>query len=172
MSKELKLENKWVYLSFAVGALYYLAYYFKFPNSYSAVVSFILLTLLIKNFKKIEGLKVIIYSLFISIVTLAISMMGSSSIVAGLIILALNLIILLLMIVGLKGFRIWGLYLSIVMFLIGLISVFNAVIGYDVQYFSWTAQNIIFNLKIFAAMSFSITSIAFLIKHRKAFGSK
>jgi len=169
MAKELKFEDKWVYLSLAIGALYYVAYYFKFPNSYSTVVSFVMLTLLIRNFKKIEGLKVIIYSLIISIMTLAISMIGYQSIMASLVMLSLNLAVFLLMIFGLKGLRKWGFYLSIVMFIIGFVAIFSNIIGYDVQYFSWTAPNIVYNLNMISSLAFSMTSTYFLIKFRKSF---
>jgi len=173
MPKELKFENKYIYLSFAAGALYYLAYYFKFPNSYGLAVSFILLTLLIRNFKKIEGTKIIIYSLIISLITLALSMgTGTSSLQLKLVILSLNIAITLLMIFGLKGLRKWGLYLSVTMVLIGLISVLSTTVTYNAQYFGWTLPNVMFNLKIIAAMSFSIASMVFLIKFRKSFSSK
>ena len=173
MAKELKIENKYVYLSFAVGILYYLAYYLKFPNSYSAIVSFALLTLLIKNFKKIDGLKIVICSLIISLITLASSLtIGSYPLMTWLTIFLLNLMILLLMVFGLKGFKKWAFYLSVIMLALGVISVFGTIVNYDAQYFIWTIQNVIFNLKVIASISFSLAAIIFLMKFRKAFSFK
>ena len=121
MPKELKLNNKFVYLSFAAGALYYLAYYFKFPNSYSFILSFIFLTLLIKNFKKISGLEIIIYSLIVSLITLAPSInAGPYSFFTRVVLFLLNVLILLLMIFGLKSFKKWAQIFSAAVFCWGL----------------------------------------------------
>jgi hypothetical protein len=128
--------------------------------------------LLIKNFKKLEGLKVIIYSLVISLLTLALSLAGSATMASGMIILSLNIILTLLMIFGLRGLKKWGLYLSITITLLGLVSILGNIIIYDVQAFKWTLPNLIFNFKIMAASAFSIVSLMFLIKFRKNFSSK
>lgn len=171
--KGLKLENKYIYLSFAAGLIYYLASYFKFPNSYGAVVSFILLTLLIMNFKKIDGLKIIICSLIISLITLAPSLNeGTASLFVRVIILLLNLLIIILMIFGLKDLKKWGFYLSIIFIVLGAIAVLINLIFYDATYFGWDLPNVIFNLKMIASLSFSVASLTFLIRFRKVFSSK
>lgn len=172
MPKDLKLSDKALYISFLAGALFYVAYYFKFPNSYSLLLSFIFLTLLIKNFKKIEGLKIIIYSLVISLITLAPSINIASSLARGISLFSLNAFILLLMIFGLKYMKKWAMVFSIIMLSLSWISVIIGIAAYDANYFGWTLQNVILNLKTFAAASLSLVSIAFLVRFRKSFSSR
>ena len=168
--KELKLENKYIYLAFAAGLLYYAAYYLKFPNSYSAIISLFMVSFLAMGFKKTDGLKVIICSLIISLMTLASSAFSTSlPITYQMMVFSINLVILLLMIFGLKSLRKWGYYLSIAIFSVSIINLILVLVGYNMTYFSWSIQGIAMNLKNVLSLAFAAASITFLIRFRKSF---
>jgi len=145
---KVKLEWKYVGLSVLAGLLYYLAYYLKFPNSYSAVVSLVLLFLLLKNFKSLNAVSIIIYSTIISAVILPMTVfLMPLSLTYQLIVLFVNLLLILVVSWGLYKTRRWAIILAIIV---------NLVSAYTLTYSA---------VLIFKQVAFNIYLALFLLRN-------
>jgi predicted neutral ceramidase superfamily lipid hydrolase len=165
---KIKLNLIYIILSILGGLLAYLAYSLKFPNTFNAIISIIFLVALIKNYKKISGINVLIYMLIMNAVITPLSaVLFPLNLIAQIIIFAINLIFIVALIIGLKSLKIWACYLALIAFILSAVNNIMALIT-SIPGVVFPAS-ILFILQIVLAVAFALTAFVYLIKSRKYF---
>lgn len=151
------------------AAMSYLAYYLRFPNSWTVLLMLVLSLALLKNFSSLRGVNVIIYSIIVTALLLPLNIFVLNVTLAYKIAaFIINLIIIIFVANGLRQMRKWGFYLTIIVFAFSLINIvmpiFSLLSKFDLTLpYSMTLANLIFSA------AFSVLSLAYLIKSRKYF---
>ena len=168
--KELNIKNKYILFALIAGLISYLAYFLRFPNSYSIIAITAFVILLARNFRKTGGLKVIVcYLLFSAVIVPLFLFLSEISIIYKIAMLIINLGIIGLSAVGLKKMKIWGVYLSIAIFFLSIINLISSLLLINSTYLSSGLPAILFIANTILAMAFLILSMAYLIKSAKNF---
>ena len=165
----MKLERKYLLISVAAGLLYYLAYFLKIPNSYSLIVSLMLLILLLKNFKTIKGTAIILYSMIISAVLIPMTIwLMPYSIYSRLGIIAFNFLIVFAIGFGLFKLKRWAMVLAIVANLLSAYQLVYSVIPVMATV-SFNVYVLLFILRNAASLLMTFAVIVYLLTFWKDF---
>jgi hypothetical protein len=166
---ELHMDFKHMMLIIVAALLSYLALLLRVSNTWSAIINITLLVLLLCFFKSKEGVLIIVSAMVLSVLTLPITVISmSAGLVPKIIIFVINLALLVLIALGLKHLKNWGFYLSIVVFILSIVSLAFITVPY-IQAFAWKLEYIAVVLRYLSMIIFYAASIWFLIKHRKYF---
>lgn len=169
-AKGLMLDFRYILLSVAAGLVYYVAYYFKFPNSFNIIVTLVLLAALIKGFKKVDGVKAIMYMMiYMAVIMPLLILIIPISFYFQIGLIALNWAILLMVITGLKELRIWG--FSLAQFVL-MFSVVNVLAVFELLITQPPAMNIfsiLFISRNVITFAFLVVSFIYLIRSVKHF---
>jgi hypothetical protein len=166
---EIHIEFKYIMLVILAAMINYVAYYLKYPNVWGSLVNIVLLGLLIYDFKNIDGLKVIVYSIILSILSLPITVfMLKIPLVYQLIVFLINTILMVVIAVGLKHLRKWGFYISIITFILSIASLVMMVWP-SINYFTPNIYYISLLLKQSISTIFYVLAIVYILKHRDYF---
>jgi hypothetical protein len=168
-SKDLHIGFKYILLIVIAVLLSYITLLLKIQNYWSVIVNIALILLLWYNFRTHEGVLVIVSAMILSALTLPITVFSlSRSQEVQLIVFSVNMILVLLMALGLKHLTKWGLYLSIVVFAVSVVSL--SIITYVyLASLSLSLFSVFALLKYLTQIIFYVTSVWFLLKHRKYF---
>jgi hypothetical protein len=175
----LKYNFKYVLLTLAASVISYVSVlnpYIKFPHVWTTILILGFLVLLLKNFKRIEGIKVLVYyvtwNLFI-LPTVFVGITGLNKIISAQIIfifitLMINLILFLFMIYGLMKLKKWGLYFSLVVLALFIVNTGIGLFVGSLNIFPSLSENS-FIIRNIVHLVFLILGFVYLIKVRKYF---
>ena len=167
--KDVHLKFHYIMFIIISAVISYLALFLKFPNEWSVIVNVVLLVLLICNFKSKEGLLVVISAMILSILTLPITILSlPSSLTVGLMIFVINIVLMVLIIFGLKHLKMWGLYLTLAVFALSIISLVFTSLSY-IQGFLPDLFYVSVLLRYLTMVLFYVLSGWFLLKHKGYF---
>ena len=166
---EIHIEFKYLMIVVLAAMLSYVAYYLKYPSTWAAILNIGLLVLLILDFHDINGVKVIIYAMILSVLSLPITVfLLNMPLLYQLIIFVINMVLMVFIAIGLKHLKRWGFYVAIVVFALSIVSLVAMILPVLGQ-FTWDQFFITLTLKQLFSGIFYALSIAYLIKHRNYF---
>lgn len=166
---EVKLEAKYIILTLIAAAISYLAYYLRFPNSWSVFLMLVFSIILLKNFNSIRGVNVVIYMIIFTALILPLNIFVLNvSIGYKITAFIINLIIINFVANGLKRLRKWGLYLSIIVFALSLINIAVSIFLLVSRFIS-TLSYYASLASLVSSLAFSLLSICYLIKSKGYF---
>ena len=167
--KALMLDFRYILLSVAAGLIYYVAYYFRFPNSFSIIVTLAFLAALIKGFKKVDGVKAIMYMMiYMAVIMPLLILIIPISFYFQIGLIALNWAILLLVITGLKELKMWGFYLTqfaLMFSMVNVLAVFELLITQPPIMNIFSILFISRNVLTFAFLAVSFIYLVRSVKH-------
>ena len=167
--KEIHIEFKYLMIIIFVAMLSYVLYYFKFPNTWAALINLTLVVLLIMDFKDIKGVKVIVYAMILSVLLLPTTVfMLNMPVIYQLIVFLVNITLMILIAIGLKNLRRWGYYLGIIIFILSVISLVLTTIP-ALKGFVWNQFFVTITLKQLTSAVFFALAAVYLLKHRRYF---
>ena len=167
--KKIKLEWKYVFLSLLAGALYYVAYLIKVPNSYSILVSLTLVSFLFMNFSDLKGVSIIIYSMIIAAMLLPKTIwLMPFNILAKIGILGINLFLIFVIIYGLVNLKRWAAVLSILTSLISTYQLVYAAI-FVLKATTFNIYVLLFIIRNFISLMLLFMIIVYLLTFWKKF---
>ena len=168
--KGILLEKRFIFLAILAGLLYYIAYYFRFPNSFAAAIGLVFLIALIKNLKTKKGISVLIYLMIFNAITMPLAIFSLKIYLAYQIIYSAFIIVLFcLMINGLRKLRKWAFYLTLFLFVISLLNSANLVISFIGEFLKLSM--IIFITRNVISLAFMIISVFYILKSKQYFKS-
>jgi len=149
--------------------LSYVAYYLKYPNTWTGLLDLCLLILLILDINDIKGVKVLVYGMVISIIALPITIFSLKvPLLYQLIIFVINIVLLGFIAVGLKSLKKWGYVLALIVFVLSIASLVMA-IWPAFSSATWSFNFIVLVLKQLFTVVFYAIGIVYLLKHRNYF---
>lgn len=165
MERGLKISAKSVIIALFLGLLVNVVYYISLAaiNIYTSVILLAFIVLLIKNFKKVEGIKFIIYFALFNLGTLTLFTFSKGITISAVFIFLINAIILLLIVIGLKRLKMWGVYLTIAGILVSIIRLGKILIS--LQTWRWLPYDFLISNSLAAV--FFIIALIYIITIRK-----
>ena len=168
-NEEIKIEFKYVLLTFVAALMGYIADFFRFPNSWTFALTLGFLILLIVNFNKRNGISILIYFMIWNALVLPLFIFSMKvALVSQILFLVINLVAYYLIISGLRRLKKWGFYLTIIVFALSLVNIIFALISSQTT-FVFNLPNMLVLAKNIILLVFLITSVAYVIKSKKSF---
>jgi len=162
--KEVSLDYRLILLSIGAGLLYYAAYYFKVPNSYTILLLLAFLIPLMKRFTSQEGMKPLIYMLiYTAVYSPLMVLVIPISIYFQLGLICFNWAILLMAISGFKQMRYWGMYVGSLALMTSAVTLMQI---FELTFSSAIPMNVfafIFMLKNILSLAFVLAAFAYLV---------
>jgi len=163
------IEFKHLMIIIIAAMLSYVAYYLKYPNTWTGLLDLCLLILLILDINDIKGVKVLVYGMVISIIALPITIFSLKvPLLYQLIIFVINIVLLGFIAVGLKSLKKWGYVLALIVFVLSIASLVMA-IWPAFSSATWSFNFIVLVLKQLFTVVFYAIGIVYLLKHRNYF---
>jgi len=166
----IKTEAEFIVASVILGILYYVAYFLKFPNTYTIFVYVIFLAALIKDFNNEKGIDVLIYLIMFSIIILPLMTFIQGNINIYLISsFVIAMTALVFAIIGLRNMRKFGFYLTIILFGFSLISTIYLMIPFFKAFNGFSTAFLIQLIRNLSSIALLVLSITYLTKSRGYF---
>jgi len=160
--QEVKIESKLVILSVLAGILGYFGF---LALTYNLLIQAIFFLLLIRNFKKIQGMSIFIYYMIFNMVSMPLLLASMNPEISSLIVtLTINVILILLIIAGIKKLKSWGFYLTIIILVFALIN--------SITYYRFYNSGILKIMEVgnyLFSIVLIVSFIVYLVKSKKYF---
>jgi len=169
MPKELNIEKKYLILIALVGLLGYVSYFLKISNYYNLIIGIIFLVALIKNFNGIKGISVFICLMLLNIFGLPLTIyLSKSSGASKFIIFAVNFILIVLVIIGIRKLKKWAFYLALFLIAFSSISLISLVLTL-IYSITFSVQPALILINNFLSLIILILFFIYLIRSKKYF---
>jgi hypothetical protein len=179
MAKTRTVTVKGIHISFThvilvvvAALLSYIALFLKYPNTWSMILNLLLIGLLVYYLKSENGVIVIILAMLLSILTLPITIISMQvPLLYQIMIFAINAILMILIIFGLKHLTKWGYYLSIAVFAISILSLVATTLTI-MSTTGWSGFSVTVLFRQATMIIFYILAVVYLILAHKIFHPK
>jgi len=168
--KVIAIKSRFIILTILAAVLSYIAYYLRFPNSFGIILGTIFLVLLLKNFKKINGVEVMIYLFIFNALLLPLAIFTLDiGLGYNIFFFVINLTLIALVVSGLKSLKKWGFYMTLLAIVLSAVSLLKAFPSYIPFLKDITIPLILSMANDLISFALMISMLVYIVKSYKYF---